>query len=378
MEQKIIKGYNVCDKLDDILTAIDVKKIFLVCGKTSYTLSGAEKSIGSLIERRECIKFNDFDSNPSIDDIKRGFLQLKDKACDMIMGVGGGSAIDIAKALSILIENRDDIDPAIRGNIELNPRKIPSIMVPTTPGTGSESTHFSVIYINQKKYSLSHPSMLPDYAILDPSFLISLPPYTAACSGMDALCQAIESFWSVHSTDESRGYSKQSAAAILDCIVDYVNHPDNVARQRILFAGNMSGRAINIAKTTAAHAMSYPITSFFNLPHGHAVSMVMPHVLRRNCEFNKDPLNDTRGASFVRNIMNSILNMLNASSPEQAEKTIVTIMKKIDLAISLSEAGIEKKDAGDILFKGMDTNRMKNNPIAISETDIKKIIKKII
>lgn len=115
--------------------------------------------------------------------------------------------MDIAKSISLLVSQKGDLKEIIKGKVLLKKREIFSIMIPTTAGTGTESTHFSVVYINKIKYSLAHNSLLPGYAALDPIFTKNLPPYITACTSMDALYQAIESFWSVNSTKESMLYN---------------------------------------------------------------------------------------------------------------------------------------------------------------------------
>lgn len=250
-------------------------------------------------------------------------------------------------------------------------------MVPTTAGTGSESTHFSVVYIGDEKYSLAHPSMLPDTVILDPALTESMPPYLAACTGMDAVCQAIESWWSVNSTAESREYSRQSLALGLRNLEKAVTDPDRDARECMLLASNLSGRAINIARTTVAHAVSYPITSRFRVPHGHAVALTLPWFFEFNDEVDAGSVQDRRGVDHVRGVLNEILEALGVASSREARELLVDLAGRIGLATTLSPLGIGPDDIDAIVRHGLSPHRAENNPRRVSGDDLRRILERI-
>ena len=146
------------------------------------------------------------------------------------------------------------------------------IAIPTTSGTGSESTSIAVIYYNGKKLSIDHGSLLPQITILDYNFLITLSDYQKKSTMLDSLCQAIESYWSIGATNDSKKYSKQCISLILKNYKDYIENKYGSYKE-IIEASNYSGKAINISKTTAAHAMSYKITTMYNISHGHSVAL---------------------------------------------------------------------------------------------------------
>jgi len=378
MKQKIYTGYNSYKKIYNILGKLSPKKIFLVTGKKSYFLSGAKNLLSEFINKYDYIRFFDFEINPKIKDIKKGVDLFNQEKCDSIIGIGGGTVIDIAKSISILASQQGDLKEFIKGKVFLKPRQVSSIMIPTTAGTGSESTHFSVIYINKKKYSLAHYSLLPDFVILEPLFTENLPKYITACTSMDALCQGIESFWSTNSTEESRAYSKQAIGLIMSNIIKNVNNPDMVSRKKMLIASNLAGKAINIAKTTAAHAASYPMTSYFNIPHGHAVSLVLPYFIKYNSDVSLKNLQDNRGIEFVRNIMKELIIVLGVDTANEAKKKIINIIKEINLEIHLSKLGISKSNIETIVKNGFNLQRMKNNPRFVDEKDLRNLLEKII
>ena len=378
MKQKIYTGYNSYKKIYDILEELSPKKIFLVTGKKSYFLSGAKNLLSKFINKYNYFRFYDLEINPKLKDLINGINIFNREKCDIIIGVGGGSVMDIAKSISILATQNGDLEGFIKGEISLKERQIPSIMIPTTAGTGSESTHFSITYINKIKYSLAHYSLLPDFVILDPLFTKNLPPYITACTSMDALCQAIESFWSTNSTEESRTYSKQAIELVMSYIIKNVNNPDIISRGKMLIASNLAGKAINIAKTTAAHSVSYPLTSYFNIPHGHAVALTLPHFIEFNNNVSSKNIQDGRGVEFIEDRMGELFTILKVKAADKARDKIIDIMKKINLETRLSRLGINRNNIDIIIENGFNRQRMKNNPRAVNEKNLRILIDKAI
>jgi alcohol dehydrogenase class IV len=378
LKQKIYTGYNSYKKISIILGKFSPKKIFLVTGKKSYFSSGAKNLLSKIINEYGYIRFFDFEINPKIKDIKRGIDLFNKEKCDFVIGIGGGSVIDIAKSISFLTTQKGDLEEFIKEKVPLKRREIPSMVIPTTAGTGSESTHFSVIYLDKTKYSLAHNTLLPDFVILDPVFTENLPPYITACSSMDALCQAIESFWSTNSTEESITYSKQAIELIMPNIIKNVNNPNKVSREKMLIASNLAGKAINIAKTTVAHSVSYPITSYFNIPHGHAVALTLPYFIEFNNGVSLENLQDNRGIKFVKGRMNELFAVLKVKTADKAKVKIINIMKKINLETSLLKLGINRNNIDIIIENGFNPQRTKNNPKIVTEIDLRNLIEKAV
>lgn len=377
MAHQVYSGYGSFNKLSEILQENRPSGIFLVTGKASYSSSGAETNIAPIISDYHYERFFDFENNVKVEDLKRGIREFKEAKCDFVIGIGGGSVIDMAKAISLLASQDSAPEEYILGKASAAPRRVPSVMIPTTAGTGSESTRFSVVYIDKTKYSLSHPSLLPDYAILDPSFTLNASQYLTACTGMDVLSQGIESYWSVQSTDESRLFSREAISLALANIVKAVNSPDRKTRENMLTASNLAGRAINIAYTTAAHAVSYPLTSFFDIPHGHAVALTLPCFMEHNSIMTENNLQDSRGIDFAKNIITDLIKFLGANSIEEAVNNLKDIIKAIHLENRLSRLGITDTDFDTIARFGFNPERMKNNPVSVSEAELRDILNKI-
>ena len=373
MEQKIIQGI---DKLSGILQEVGCRKLFLVID-SSYPFLNIKDAIEAL-PVEEKVKFSDFTPNPLYEQVCNGIELLKSSNCDAILAVGGGSAIDVAKCIKLAVLAKEGnaaiIPPLVSQRLPIEDNKIPFIAIPTTAGTGSESTHNAVMYYEGAKQTVTNDGILPDYAILEPSVLKTLPLYQKKCTMMDALCQGIESWWSVNSTEESYEYSRKTIELIMANWRQYIFENDDEAAAQIMLAANYGGRAINITATTAAHAMSYKITSLYKLPHGHAVAVCLPEIWEYMLS-NMDKCIDARGKEYLTDIFFQISIAMGCENPEQAIAVFREMMKDMELANPESE---NKKEELKILSTSINPIRLKNNPVLIKEKDAETMYSSIL
>lgn len=239
----------------------------------------------------------------------------------------------------------------------------PLAAIPTTSGTGSEATHFAVVYLEGKKYSLAHPAILPDYVVLDPGLTEGMSSYLTACTAMDALCQAIESFWSVNATEESTVFSRRGVELAIKYIKKAVLNPDRESREALQQAAYYAGKGINLAKTTAAHAFSYYLTSEYGIPHGQAVGLLMGWVFQNNLGVNEDNCIDPRGSEYVKNRLAELCEMLNIKNPAEAEEFFTGLME--DLSLDSTEFVLDAETKTE-LFKAVNRERLNNNPVEMA------------
>ena len=326
----------------------------------------------------EKVQFSDFTPNPLYEQVCNGVELLKTSHCDTILAVGGGSAIDVAKCikLAVLVEegNAAIIPPLVSHRLTIVGTKIPFIAIPTTAGTGSESTHNAVIYYEGAKQTVTNDGVLPDYAVLEPSVLKTLPLYQKKCTMMDALCQGIESWWSVNSTEESYEYSRKTVELIMANWRKYIFENDDNAAAQIMLAANFGGRAINITQTTAAHAFSYKITSLYKLPHGHAVAVGLPVIWEYMLD-NMDKCIDARGREYLNGVFKQIAVSMDANSPLEAIKKFRQMMVETELKNPLSE---DREKTIELLSISVNPIRLKNNPVELSFDAIRRLYERII
>ncbi|HLD00364.1 MAG TPA: phosphonoacetaldehyde reductase [Candidatus Nanoarchaeia archaeon] len=378
MSQKEYFGVGAIEQVRHILAQEKPSSIFVVRSINSYQLSGAEKKLNKLLQDYDVTHFTDFSSNAKIEDIGKGIDLFRKYNSDFILAVGGGSAIDIAKAIALLAKGTGTAEEYVLKKLPIPPRSIPLAALPTTAGTGSEATHFATIYISKTKYSLTHPSLVPDYAIIDPNLTFTLPSYQTACTGMDSLSQAMESYWSIYSTEQSRQYAQQALVLVLQYLEKAVNNPNEESRIGMAKAANFSGKAINISFTTACHAISYPLTSYFNIPHGHAVALTLPEMVEYNAGTTEGSTLDPRGVMFIKDMLNNLASIFGVSSPKEIKTRLELLMDNIGLERKLIKLGIQSDIDIDLIIKnGFNPERMKNNPRKIEQNDLRRIIETI-
>jgi alcohol dehydrogenase class IV len=376
MKQPIVHQQALDQVLADVLDAVKAQNILVVTGKRSFESSGAKQKCEEVFREKSVQYFTEFSPNPTIKEVKNGLAAFEESEADTVLAIGGGSAMDIAKSIAWLAGSDVDLLRYVTGERSKSRDGVALIAVPTTAGTGSEVTHFAVVYVDNKKYSLAHPSILPDYVVLDAELTYSLPASITATSGLDALSQAIESYWSINSTEESRSYSREAIPIIVENLQPAVTG-DVVARARMLYAAHLAGKAINIAKTTAAHALSYPLTSHFGVPHGHAVMLTLPQILVYNSAVSDTDCADSRGVAFVQKILSEVCDLLGFSSSLEASTYLHSLIRDVGLVDRLGDLHVEAKDV-ELLVSGISPERMGNNPCRLSCRDIHKIYASIL
>lgn len=322
-------------------------------------------------EFRTGIVFDQFTPNPLYEQVCKGIELFLAHQCDAIVAVGGGSTIDVAKCIKLFCK-MDSSQNYLRQ--EFKDSGIPLIAIPTTAGTGSESTRYAVIYFEGKKQSITHESIIPDFAILEPILLKTLPLYQKKCTMMDALCQGIESWWSINSTEESMEYSHAAVEMIMAHWRNYIFGNTEEACRDIMIAANLAGKAINITQTTAPHAMSYKLTSIYGLPHGHAVAVCLPEMWQFMLGHLEQCI-DSRGQKHLRKTFDDIAHSLGASSPEEAILAFRDIMSQLELA---NPKANDRDSELSTLTQSVNPVRLKNNPVALDSGALLSLYQTII
>lgn len=332
--QQVIKGEGSIKQSGNIIAEAGHQKVFLITGKhfSQERYPGFLKGLDTFHYVKQGVNVEEAE-------IEVALLQFKQSQSTVILAIGGGSVIDIGKAIIYKLK----IKPFF-------------IAAPTTAGSGSEATCFAVVYKGKKKESLVHPNLLPEVVFLDPELTYSLPSYQTATSGMDALSQAVESFWNKNANSESKQYSAEAIIVWKENFLKAVLTDDHEAKERLLYAAHMAGKAINITRTTGPHALSYYLTSRFNVPHGQAVSLFLP-------------------AFFLYNPDESDLyELLGVRDGEAAADLIRQYMKQAGLATTLEELGIKKGDVMSELLSEVNEERFANNPSPLDEAKLRNLL----
>jgi len=369
MNQLVKFGLDSVDYLNVFLAEYSPKNILLVTGKKSYINCGAQKKIEPILYGYNFIRFSDFKENPIIEDVEKGVEIFNKNKCDLIIAIGGGSVIDMAKLIKFFSHKQKPFIKYFNSGLEKD-NDIPLAVLPTTAGAGSEATHFAVVYVDQIKYSISSEYLLPNVVCIDSSFLHSQSKYQITVSGLDALSQSIESYWCINSNVESMKFSKKAIKLIWDNLTNSVNK--NVESLEKLSKGAYyAGRAINLTKTTGPHALSYGFTIKYGLPHGHSVALFLPFFIGFHNETLKVNCNDNRGEEFVRNQISNIEKIININK-NTLEKEVLKMFKRLNIEINFEKLKIDFTGFS-VALKGINQDRLKNNPRTISLKEVESI-----
>ena len=273
------------------------KSVLIICSSTAYDRYSKDPELSALFSFASVTFEHGFESNPSLTDIIKISNKYRDSALDLIVGLGGGSAMDVAKIASVsipAIRKGMHIDDLLKDSILFSRfKEIDCIQVPTTAGTGSEVTPFTTVwdYESQQKKSLSHPVMYAKKAFIDPDFLSQVPLEVAISTGLDALNQAFESIWNVNANEFTRPLSRRAAVLALQglpLISEASNDPE--LRAKLSLASLFAGLAISQTRTSICHSISYPLTLKYGIEHGMACSFSVLEVFKYNSAFVKEDL----------------------------------------------------------------------------------------
>ena len=295
-------------------------EIALVTDGAAYGLCGAEKFFDEFFAARPSVTITHLvvpNANPKVETVQALLNEIKDSV-DGFVAVGGGTTIDTAKLLNLAVVSGMPIKELLTQKTAPE-RLLPCMAFPTTAGSGAEATRFAVCYDGEVKYSIDFEVIRPSDVALVPEFTATLPTYQKLSTNFDAYAQAVESLWAKGATDESKEYANRALA-----LMNVDNWPE---------ASYWAGRAIDISRTTAAHAFSYYLTSHYGIPHGHAVYMVFEYICRNN------------------------------NHPEYI-KRVAGLKSLRELA---QEKGVEWNAIVDDLFAHVNLKRLGNNPVEVKK-----------
>ena len=356
-------------KLINLSLDDDIKRILFISGTTSYYKTGAEEIFKNKFNNKEKYIYLKKSYLPDFDELKK-IINIKDEIKpDLIIAIGGGCVIDYAKITSVFKEEKNLKQKIINSDYKGN-KKIPLLAIPTTAGSGAEVTSNAVIYINNIKYSVEGAEVRPDYHALLPKLLLSSTMKIDSSSGFDAISQAIESILSKRSNTQSIEYASRALKILFKNYINFVNKKNLSNSYNMALGANLAGKAINISKTTAPHALSYPFTTHFNIPHGHAVSLTLNKFLKFN-HFYKDKAD--KDFNLIKRF-NLLFKLSNSENIQQLDRYLKEIKKQAKLEQNFLKLGINLDRKYTKIVNGLNSQRLKNNPIQVSKKDIKNII----
>ena len=362
-EQRLFWGIEKIFQFQKIIEERNIKKILLVCGQIYNDIRVKE-----ILQKINCsfVHFSDFIPNPEFHSVIEGVRMYRETGCEAIMALGGGSTLDGAQC----IKRYAYVSKAeLYSNEVIEENQIILFAIPTTAGTGSESTCFAVIYQDEIKYSVEHKSLLYDYILFDEKLLDTLSLYQRKSTMLDALCHAVESCWSINSNMESKKYAEKAIKLILRNRSNYIIEKSNYAVNKEMFlAANLAGKAINITKTTAGHALCYEMTVLYKFAHGHAAALCVYAVWKYMIKHLEQCI-DKRGRDYLEKQLLRISEWFGGNKLEDGPNMFLEILKNIELERKIIEKNDKRK-----LVESVNIERLKNTPIYLDESDLYNII----
>ncbi len=363
---------NTKEDIKKFVSEKNFKKIFILCGKKSFVSSGAENLFKDLVINKEIKFFYKKFELPILEELIEIIKSIRNFEPNLILAIGGGAIIDYAK-IANCVEARDDLKKFIINYSYPFKKKYTHLgVIPTTAGSGAEVTSNAVIYVDGIKHSFENNLLIPDNFFLIPEFLISAPHKIKASAGFDAIAQALESLVSKKSDNKSVDFASKSLKISIKSYLSFLKEPNFKNASKMSIAANLAGQAINISKTTAPHAVSYPFSSLFNIGHGHAVGLFFENFFK----FNFNNLNKSDTTFDLNKRFQLIFDLLDVKNINDFSTKISVIKKQAKLEDNLIKLKIDINKNSEKIIKGINLLRLGNNPVKIDKNDIIKIISK--
>jgi alcohol dehydrogenase len=371
----VLAGLGASDRLGPEAKGTGAKKALVVTDK-GIVDSGTEKKMRGLLEK-EGIGVETFDqviSDPDTACAEKCIEFARKGKFDLIVGIGGGSPMDIASITSILLTNPGTVHDYFGINLVKNPG-VPVILIPTTAGTGAEVTPNAIFSDTREKLkkAVVSPYILPRAAIVDPLLTISMPPSVTSSSGIDALTHAIESYTSNNATILTDLFAKEAIVMIGRSLRTAVANGNNVEARYDMAIGSLyAGISLANAGVTSVHALAYPLGGQFNVPHGVANGLLLSYVM----EFNA-PGAISKFAQIAEFLGEKVAHLPLLDQAYHAARTVKAIYKDLKIPQSLTELSVPKEAIPEMAKAAVATTRlMGNNPRTMTVQDVERIFEK--
>ncbi|MHA7826208.1 MAG: iron-containing alcohol dehydrogenase [Roseovarius sp.] len=320
----------------------------------------------------EALLYADVQADPPESIIDAAVACAQTEAVEGVIGLGGGSSLDVAKLAALLAKGQQSLSEIYGVGNAVGP-KLPLVLIPTTAGTGSEVTPISIVTTGKsEKMGVVSPVILPDIALLDPKLTIGLPAHVTAATGIDAMVHAIEAYASANPNNNpvSRMLAKEALRLMGGALERAVTTPDDIAARTDMLLGSMlAGQAFANAPVAAVHALAYPIGGHFKVPHGLSNALVLPHVLRFNAVTAPEPYAEIAACAFP-----ALRGMKSQAAASAFIDAMETLSKACGLQQNLRDVGIAKGDLELLASDAMNQTRLLvNNPRSLTQKDARAI-----
>ena len=380
---KILSGKFALENIPLELKMLNAKRPLFLSDDTLNKI-GTVKIVLDAIEKQDDVvvgkQFTNIPPDSDLDLIKKIVNIYKEANCDSIIALGGGSVIDTAKGVKmVLSQNVEDINELMGAEILTYGKHIPFVAIPTTSGTGSEVTAVAVILdkLRQIKMEFISYYLLPDVAVIDPRMTETLPKKIAASTGMDALCHAIEAYTCLQKNPMSDAYAISAIKLIGENLIDSVEKDKKEAKIAMANASMMAGVSFSNSMVGLVHAIGHALGGVCHVPHGNAMNILLPYCM----EYNMDKIGEEYGRILLYLAGEDVY--LNTKKENRGER-LVEIIKEMKerlnkltgLPITLKEAGVKEADLSEVAKKAINDGAIIVNPKEARYEDVLNILKK--
>lgn len=354
-------GTGILNHLKEILEKKNLDEGILIC-QDVFVESGLVERLLRLSGGRIKTVFSQVDNNPTVVNVDSCAKMIRDVGAKFVVALGGGSVLDCSKASATLATVDESIVSYHDTGKELPKTKLPLIALPTTAGTGSEVTCIAVLsnHDNGKKAPINSRNFYPDLAIIDSELTHSMPSFVTASTGIDVLCHAIEGFWSKGHQPICDALALHAARLVYLYLERAYNNPNDViAREKMAEASVIAGLAFTLPKTTACHAISFPLTTLYNIPHGEGCAMTLDKLIRINADSENGRLH-----TFAKN--------LGFKDAYDMADTTLVLKKAIGLRTDLKAFNLTDEAIEELIIKSEHPN-LYNNPVELTQEMLREL-----
>lgn len=372
----VISGRGSLEQIGELASKYRPESVVLLVDGNVQKNGGADR-VAELLSASCATLYvvSDIPVEPETGQVKELFAKVLELHADLIVAMGGGSVLDSAKMIAVLLRNPAYLENLLDAGL-IEKRGVPLIAVPTSAGTGSEATPNSIVVVPEQKLKVGvvHPFFIPDSVILDPEPTLSLPPHVTAATGLDAFCHAIECFISKKSNPFSDLYALEAIRLVARSLFKAYNDGSDIgAREDLLLAAFYGGMCIASSSTVAVHALSYPLGGRYRIPHGLSNAILLPWVM----EFNRDAV-----VEKYAEVAGAMGIPPGSDAEETSKKTvegIFSLVRSLGIPSTLRELGVGTNDLDEIVAAAMKVTRLlDNNPKPVSPEDARSIYRKLL
>lgn len=371
---RVITGIGCFQQMANIVHGYG-QRALLICGQQALRSSGLlDRALHDLQTAGvQVVLYDAVLGEPTLDDVQAALNLAHSKQVEVVIGIGGGSAMDTAKATAVLYPQMGTLSEYHHGR-EIEQPGLPCVTIPTTAGSGAEVTPNAVLTDPERgvKESLRGPHVSATAAIVDPELTLSMPPAVTASSGSDALCQAIEAFVAINAqplTDAMSGQAIQWIGRSLVCAYEQGN--DLQVRSDMLYGSLLAGIAMSNARLGGAHGLAHPLGYRYHIPHGVVCGLLLPYVM----EYSQETA-PNKYVEVARLLQVDTRGLDARKAAQAATASIRGIVKKVGIPEHLAVFGVRSEDFAEIISQALSSSNLKNNPRPLGEIDLRVILQR--